>query len=242
MVAAAYGGAAPVFGPDYIIPKPFDPRLILEIAPAVARAAMESGVARRPIADFDAYRRELERVRLPLRPADAAGVRGRARTRPSASSIAEGEDERVLRAAQTLVDDGIARADPARPPRGDRGARSARWACAWTSAATSTVLDPAQDDDVFGPWCRTTSGWWAGAASPPAIGAQRRLGNRTSVAAAMLLHAGLADAAICGGTGDWWRQMQYMLPIIPRRAGRQPRLRRSSCLILPHGALFICDT
>ena len=61
VVAAAYGGAAPVFGPDYIIPKPFDPRLILEIAPAVARAAMESGVARRPIADFDAYRRDLER-------------------------------------------------------------------------------------------------------------------------------------------------------------------------------------
>ena len=61
MVAAAYGGAAPVFGPDYIIPKPFDPRLILEIAPAVARAAMETGVARRPITDFDAYRRELER-------------------------------------------------------------------------------------------------------------------------------------------------------------------------------------
>jgi malate dehydrogenase (oxaloacetate-decarboxylating)(NADP+) len=61
VVAAAYGGNAPVFGPDYIIPKPFDPRLILEIAPAVARAAMESGVARRPIADFAQYRRELER-------------------------------------------------------------------------------------------------------------------------------------------------------------------------------------
>ncbi|WP_456307342.1 malic enzyme-like NAD(P)-binding protein [Paeniroseomonas aquatica] len=61
VVAAAYGGAAPVFGQDYIIPKPFDPRLILEVAPAVARAAMASGVARRPIADFTAYRRELER-------------------------------------------------------------------------------------------------------------------------------------------------------------------------------------
>ena len=61
VVAAAYGGAAPVFGPDYIIPKPFDPRLILEIAPAVARAAMDSGVARRPIEDFQAYQRELER-------------------------------------------------------------------------------------------------------------------------------------------------------------------------------------
>ena len=61
VVAAAYGGNAPVFGPDYIIPRPFDPRLILEIASAVARAAMGSGVARRPIKDFDAYRRDLER-------------------------------------------------------------------------------------------------------------------------------------------------------------------------------------
>ena len=108
MVAAAYGGAAPVFGPEYIIPKPFDPRLILEIAPAVARAAMDSGVARRPIADFAAYRRDLERfvfrsgqLMRPVFEAAQAGAEARI-------VYAEGEDERVLRAAQTLVDDGIA--------------------------------------------------------------------------------------------------------------------------------------
>ena len=76
MVAAAYGGAAPVFGPDYIIPKPFDPRLILEIAPAVARAAMDSGVARRPLHDLAHYQRDLERFVFRSRQ-PGAGVRGR---------------------------------------------------------------------------------------------------------------------------------------------------------------------
>ena len=66
--------------------------------------------------------------------------------------------------------------------------------------------------------------------------------TRASVAAAMLLHAGLADAAICGGTGNWWRQIQYILPIIPRRPGVNARLCAVGCLILPHGALFMCDT
>ena len=108
VVAAAYGGSAPVFGPDYIIPKPFDPRLILEIAPAVARAAIETGVARRPITDFQAYQRELERFVFRsgylMRPVFEAASRD-----PKRVVFAEGEDERVLRAAQTLVDDEIAR-------------------------------------------------------------------------------------------------------------------------------------
>ena len=86
VVAAAYGGAAPVFGPDYIIPKPFDPRLILQIAPAVAQAAMRTGVATRPIEDFAAYRRELEvfvyRSGQLMRPVFEA-----ARKSPAASSM-----------------------------------------------------------------------------------------------------------------------------------------------------------
>src|SRR5471030_371268 len=107
VVAAAYGGTAPVFGPDYIIPRPFDPRLILEIAPAVARAAMESGVARRPIRDFAIYRRDLERFVFRsgslMRPVFEAAARD-----PKRIVFAEGEDERILRAAQTLIDDGTA--------------------------------------------------------------------------------------------------------------------------------------
>jgi malate dehydrogenase (oxaloacetate-decarboxylating)(NADP+) len=111
VVASAYGGVAPMFGAQYIIPKPFDPRLILQIAPAVARAAMDSGVATRPIADFDAYQAELElfvyRSGQLMRP-----VFERARKATKASTVrvayAEGEDERVLRAVQTVLDEGLA--------------------------------------------------------------------------------------------------------------------------------------
>ena len=116
VVAAAYGGAAPVFGPDYIIPKPFDPRLILDIAPAVARAAMESGVARRPIADFDAYQPRPGALRLPLRLADAPGVRGR-RARPEAHRVRRGRG----------------RAHPARGADPDRRRHRAARSC-WAAA------------------------------------------------------------------------------------------------------------
>ncbi|HMK68882.1 MAG TPA: phosphate acyltransferase, partial [Stellaceae bacterium] len=108
VVAAAYGDTSLTFGPDYIIPKPFDPRLILELAPAVAKAAMESGVAMRPIADFDAYRERLShyvfRSGLAMRP-----VFERARRDPKRVVYAEGEDERVLRAVEQAIEDGLAR-------------------------------------------------------------------------------------------------------------------------------------
>src|SRR5476651_1207816 len=107
VVAQAYGGAATGFGREHIIPKPFDPRLILHIAPAVARAAMESGVARRPITDFDAYENELEkfvyRSGQLMRP-----VFDVARQNPRRVVYAEGEEDRVLRAVQTVVDEGLA--------------------------------------------------------------------------------------------------------------------------------------
>ena len=103
------------------------------------------------------------------------------------------------------------------------------------------MLDPAADRrGVRAADRRSISAWSAGAAcrrTPP------RAGSRTAppVAAAMLLHAGQADAAICGGTGDWWRQIQYILPIIPRRP-EVSRIYALSALILPSGVLFICDT
>src|SRR3954467_8454993 len=107
VVANAYGGTLSGFGPESIIPKPFDPRLILHIAPAVARAAMESGVARRPITDFDAYENELEkfvyRSGQLMRPVFEV-----ARRNPKRVVYAEGEEDRVLRAVQTVVDEGLA--------------------------------------------------------------------------------------------------------------------------------------
>ena len=238
VVAAAYGGSAPVFGREYIIPKPFDPRLILQIAPAVAKAAMASGVARRPIADFAVYRTELERFVFRsgqlMRPVFEA-----AKAVPARIVYAEGEDERVLRAAQTLVDDGIA--EPILLGRRAVIETMVREMGLRLDLERSVrILDPGADSEVFG---RLIPRYQAlvGRRGVPPEAAARRVRTRNSVAAAVLLEAGEADAAICGGTGDWWRQMQYIMPIIPKRADVS-RIYALSCLILPAGAIFICDT
>jgi len=238
VVAAAYGGLAPVFGPDYIIPKPFDPRLILEIAPAVARAAIQTGVARRPIPDFVVYQRELERFVFRsgylMRPVFEAASRD-----PKRIVFAEGEDERMLRAAQTLVDDQIAR--PILIGRRDVIAAKVKdMGLRLDLSETVRVLDPDTDRAVFDPLVPHYQRL-AGRRGAPPESAARRVFTRPSVAAAMLLHAGEADAAICGGTGAWWRQIQYILPIIPRRPDVN-RVYALSCLILQSGALFMCDT
>ncbi|MFL5251296.1 MAG: NADP-dependent malic enzyme [Rhodopila sp.] len=238
VVAAAYGGAAPVFGPEYIIPKPFDPRLILEIAPAVAKAAMDSGVARRPIEDFHAYQRDLERFVFRsgylMRPVFELAARD-----PKRLVFAEGEDERVLRAAQTLVDDGLAM--PILLGRHDVIATKVKEMGLRLNLGRSVrVLDPAADRDVFDPLIPEYQRLVGRRGTPPEPAA-RRVATRASVAAAMLLHDGQADAAICGGTGAWWRQIQYILPIIPRRPDVN-RVFALSCVILPTGVLFLCDT
>ena len=115
VVAMAYGEQELRFGPEYLIPKPFDPRLIVKIAPAVAKAAMESGVATRPIEDFDAYREQLSQFvyhsGLIMKPVFTA-----AKKNPKRVVFCEGEDERVLRAVQVVVDEGVAQPDPDRAP------------------------------------------------------------------------------------------------------------------------------
>jgi malate dehydrogenase (oxaloacetate-decarboxylating)(NADP+) len=246
VVARAYGGSAPVFGPDYIIPKPFDPRLILQVAPAVARAAMASGVARHPIEDFDAYRSELERFVFRsgqlMRPVFEAARKLQARV-----VYSEGEDERVLRAVQTVVDEGIAQ--PVLIGRLDEIAKRVREmglrirldsAGATPAPGRVEVLDPARDTAIFGPLVEPYQRLVARRGVPPEA-ASRRVGNRSTVAAAMLLHTGQADAILCGGTGDWWRQMDYLLPVIPRRPD-VTRIFALSALILQSGAIFLCDT
>jgi len=238
VVAAAYGGSEPVFGPDYIIPKPFDPRLILQVAPAVARAAMASGVARRPIADFHAYRVTLERFVFRsgqlMQPVFEA-----ARKDPRRIVYAEGEDERVLRAAQMLVDDGIAR--PILLGNREVIARKMQELGLRLDLDRGvTVLDPAADPEVFGPLVPAYQ-QLVGRRGVRPEAAARRLATRSSVAAAMMLQTGLADAAICGGAAGWWRQIEYILPIIPPRPGVE-RIYALSGLILQTGVLFICDT
>ena len=238
VVVAAYGGASPVFGPDYIIPKPFDPRLILHIAPAVARAAMESGVAQRPIADFDAYQRELERFVYRsgqlMRPVFALARKTLRRV-----AYAEGQDPRVLRAVQTVVDDQLAhpvligRRAAIEAATRDLGLRL-------DFEREVEIFDPEENPEAFAPLVGAYQRLVERRGAPPDIAA-RRVRTRPSITAAMLLAEGRVDAALCGGVGDWWRHMTYVLPIIPRRPGAS-RIYSLSALVLPNGVLFFCDT
>ncbi len=162
-----------------------------------------------------------------------------AKKAPKRIVYAEGEDERVLRAVQTLVDDSIAE-----PILLGRRAvieqRVREMGLRMDLHETVRVLDPTQDQAVFSSLIADYQ-LLVGRRGAPPDAAARRVGTRSSVAAAMLLHAGVADAAICGGSGNWWRQMQYVLPIIPRCA-EASRVYALSCLILQGGALFVCDT
>ena len=236
-VAAAYGGDAPVFGPDYIIPKPFDPRLILVVAPAVAKAAMESGVAERPIADFEAYRQDLDNVVYRsgqvMRPVFEA-----ARQSPKRIAYAEGEDERTLRAAQAVVDDRIAR--PVLLGRRDVIEGKLR--------SLGLRLDLDHDVEVIDP---DTSELFTplvadyqrlvGRRGMPLEAAARALRRRPTIAASMLLRAGLVDAAVVGGLNSWSQQVRYVLPVIPPREAAH-RVYALTALIQGNGVLFFCDT
>jgi malate dehydrogenase (oxaloacetate-decarboxylating)(NADP+) len=237
-VAAAYGGKAPMFGPEYIIPKPFDPRLIMHIAPAVARAAMDAGVARKPIEDFDVYKHELERFVFRsgqlLRPVIEVARKACPRI-----VYGEGEDERTLRAVQTVIDDGMAH--PILVGRGmSIAAKISALGLRMKPGIDVRIVDFEQDKVLFSSLLAAYEKRVCRRGVPPDAAA-RQLMRRSTVAAGMLLAAGEADAAICGGTGDWWRQFQYALPLIPPRPGVR-RVYALTALILQAGVLFFCDT
>jgi malate dehydrogenase (oxaloacetate-decarboxylating)(NADP+) len=238
VVVAAYGGAAPTFGADYIIPKPFDPRLILQVAPAVARAAMDSGVALRPIEDWENYIEELERFVFRsgqlMRPVFEA-----ARKAPVRIVYSEGEDERVLRAVQTVVDERLAR--PILLGNRDKVAkRIHEMGLRIRVGEHVQVWDPALDRALFDPLVLPYQRL-VGRRGVRPDSAARRLASRHTVAAAMLLATGQVDAALCGGTGDWTRQMEYLFQVIPQRRSVS-RAYALSGLILQSGAVFMCDT
>ncbi|HEY4547402.1 MAG TPA: NADP-dependent malic enzyme [Pedomonas sp.] len=238
VVASAYGGDAPLFGPEYIIPKPFDPRLLLEIAPAVARAAMASGAAKRPIADFQSYRTELERFVYRsgqlMRPVFEA-----ARRAPKRVAYAEGEDERVLRAVQTVLDERIA--EPVLiGRRAIIEARIREMGLRMQPGVNVQILDPADDHETFNPLMERYQQLVERRGVPP-TSAERRIHRRPNIAAAMLLQAGIVDAALVGGRSDWWQQTRDVLPIIPHSPSVS-RVYAMSPVILPSGVLFLCDT
>jgi malate dehydrogenase (oxaloacetate-decarboxylating)(NADP+) len=230
-VARAYSGAELLFGPDHIIPKPFDPRLVLEIAPAVAKAACDSGVARRPIEDVAAYRAELGRLTYRsgqlMMPVFDAARRATARV-----AFAEGEDERVLRAVQTIVDERVAH--PVIVARRRIVLEKIRaLGLRLMPDKDVEIIDPETDRELLDPLI---------APHPcPASAAARSITRRPTVTAAMLLRTGHVDAALCGGNSEWWEQTKLVLPVIPRREGIR-RIYAMSAIILGVGTLFMADT
>ncbi|RIV84132.1 NADP-dependent malic enzyme [Aurantiacibacter xanthus] len=237
-VVTAYSGRPPKFGPDYIIPVPFDPRLILEVTPAVARAAIQTGVARRPIADIEDYRRDIEqrswRSGHLMLPVFAAARRSCARV-----AYGEGEDERVMRAIQTVVDEGLARPVIVARRRVIED-RLAELGLRWRLDQDVEIVDPEEGGpllhSLIAPY-RALSG----RRGVTVADAERRVYRRPSVAAAMLLEQGHVDAAIVGGNGDWWEQVRLVLPIIPRSVNAT-RAYALTALIIDAGTMFIADT
>ncbi|MFC3712321.1 NADP-dependent malic enzyme [Sphingoaurantiacus capsulatus] len=237
-VAAAYGGAHALFGPDYIIPKPFDPRLLLEIAPAVAKAASDSGVARQPLTDVAAYKARLGQ--LTYRSAQLMiPVFEAARRIAARVAYGEGEDDRVLRAVQTVVDENLAR--PVLVARRRILTEKIRTlGLRLVLDRDVEVVDPESGDPMFE---RMTDEYKALVVRKGVVpeSAARSVTRRPTVTAAMLLRMGQVDAAVCGGNSDWWEQTKLVFPIVPRAAGVE-RVYALSALILPVGTLFIGDT
>jgi len=236
LVASAYGSAELAFGPEYIIPKPFDPRLIVKIAPAVARAAMESGVATRPIADFDAYVRELTNFVYHsgtiMRPLFTA-----ARDKGRRVLYAEGEDERVLRAARVVLDEHLARPILiGRPAVIEMRIRKA--GLDLQAERDFEVINPESDPrfrDIWSEYYRIMSRKGV----TPAI-AQAEIRRNTTLIGAMLLRRGEADALIAGPSGLYAQQLKPIADVI----GLSPNARlfaSLTVLMLPKRTLFITD-
>jgi malate dehydrogenase (oxaloacetate-decarboxylating)(NADP+) len=238
VVAAAYAGEPLVFGPEYLIPKPFDPRLMIKIAPAVAQAAADSGVALRPITDMEAYRERLQSFvyasGTTMKPIFQAAKRGLKKR----VAYSEGEEERVLRAAQIVSDEGLAR-----PTLIGRPAviaeRIEKFGLRLKEGLDYEVVNVEQDDryrDFWQTYHRMTER--KGITVQVAKIEMRR---RLSLIGAMLLHKGDVDGLICGTWGTNAMHLVYVEQVIGKRAG----VNTFACmngLMLPNRQVFLVDT
>ncbi len=246
VVAAAYAGEQLAFGPEYIIPKPFDPRLMMKIAPAVAQAAADSGVALRPIQDMDAYRERLQSfvyasgtMMKPIFAAAKKAVKKRV-------AYAEGEEERVLRACQIVVDEGLAR-----PTLIGRPAiiaqRIAKFGLRLKEELDYDVVNVEQDDRYRDFW--QTYHRMAERKGMTVQVAKIEMRRRLTLIAAMLLHKGDVDGMICGTWGTTAMHLQYIDQVIGKRPGGSPSTPQDvqiyACmngLMLPDRQIFLVDT
>ena len=238
IVTAAYGIGNISFGPEYLIPKPFDPRLIVKIAPAVAQAAMDSGVATHPITDFAAYRTQLEQfvyhsglLMKPIFTAAKAAVKKRI-------VLAEGEDERVMRAAQQLIDEGIARPIIIGRPA-VLAKRIETFGLRMRAGVDFDLINPEQDEryrDYVSTYHALTMR--RGVTLQYAKIEMRR---RLSLIGAMMIKKGDADGMICGTFGTHALHLHYIDQVIGRRAGVNVYGTMNG-LMLPGRVVFLVDT
>ncbi|RYU60030.1 NADP-dependent malic enzyme [Methylolobus aquaticus] len=236
-VREAYGTETLTFGPDYIIPKPFDPRLISEIAPSVARAAMASGVATRPIANFEQYRQSLiefvYQTGLVMRP-----VFAQAKREPKRIVFCEGEDERVLQAVQVVLNEGLAQ-----PILIGRPAvvhkQITRLGLSLQAGKDFELVDPDANPRHEEYWTWYHQLMWRRGVSQEL--AQREVRRRTTLIGAIMVRFGLADGLICGTFAQYGLHLRYIHNVI----GHKPATRNygaMNVLMLPDHTLFICDT
>ena len=238
VVARAYVGEKLAFGPEYLIPKPFDPRLMMKIAPAVAEAAAASGVAQRPIADLDAYRDKLQTFvyasGTTMKPIiDAARNASKKRV-----AYAEGEEERVLRAAQIVVDDGIAR-----PTLIGRPAiiaqRIEKFGLRLTEGVDYDVVNVEHDDRYKGFWQTYHELTKRRGITVPIAKIEMR--RRLSLIGAMLLRSGDVDGLICGTWGTNQMHLTYIDQVIGKKPGARTYAAMNG-LMLPGRQVFLVDT
>ena len=237
IVAIAYGEASLSFGPEYLIPKPFDPRLIVKIAPAVAKAAMDSGVATRPIADLEAYRQQLMQFvyhsGLIMKPVFAA-----AKKNPKRVVYCEGEDQRVLHAVQVVVDEGLARPIViGRPevvePRLEKLGLRAR------PGRDFELINP-NSDPRFRDYWQLYHNLMERKGVTVEV-AKREVIRRTTLIGALMVRQNDADAMLCGTYGEHATHLTYISNVI----GLQPGVKQFAAmnmLLLEDRTLFICDT
>jgi malate dehydrogenase (oxaloacetate-decarboxylating)(NADP+) len=238
VVAAAYAGEPLVFGPEYLIPKPFDPRLMIKIAPAVAQAAADSGVAQRPITDMEAYRERLQSfvyasgtTMKPIYQAAKRGLKKRV-------AYSEGEEERVLRAAQIVADEGLAR-----PTLIGRPAviaeRIEKFGLRLKEGLDYEVVN-VEDDHRYRDFWQTYHRMTERKGITVQI-AKIEMRRRLSLIGAMLLHKDDVDGLICGTWGTNAAHLPYVEQVIGKRAG----VNTFACmngLMLPNRQVFLVDT
>jgi malate dehydrogenase (oxaloacetate-decarboxylating)(NADP+) len=236
-VVLVYGDENLSFGAERLIPKPFDPRLIMRIAPAVAQAAMDSGVAERPIADMDAYREQLSgfvyQSNMIMKPVFDA-----AKKAPQRLVYAEGEDWRVLHAVQTVVDEGLAKPILVGRPAVIEN-RIEKHGLRIRAGVDFELVNP-EDDPRYREYCneyhrlRQRHGVTLDAA-------KREMRGRNTLIAAMLVRMGAADAMLCGTVSLPIRHLRYIDEVIGHSAGSNVYA-AMNVLLLPKHLLFICDT